>query len=224
MRVCWRGQGFLKEGLGCCHSQHPQVRQVFICLTYLTWSHQYSIGAGLFLLLSCFYPRGKHTAGVCSTAWPRCHHATRRQQKGTPLQGLTGSPASQEQVQPLNLAKKDPASRGNSPLDFCCLNTEGNWADTQLAQHGETATCHVLPRNGPASCPKHRNNTSLSIFMAHFWVPAMEWLVQGKGCGGAGCSRATQVSRLQHPSPGAGLRHQLEGCEGELRHREATCY
>lgn len=48
--------------------------------------------------------------------------------------------------------------------------------------------------------------------------------VQGKGCRGAGCSRAKQESNLQHPSPGVHLTHQLEDCEGELSHRETACY
>lgn len=78
-----------------------------------------------------------------------------------------------------------------------------NRADTWLAQHGDTATCdrqcRVLPGNGPASCPEHRNSTSLSIFMAV--SGCQPWSSGARdGCRGAGCSRAKQVSNPQQPS------------------------
>ena len=66
--------------------------------------------------------------------------------------------------------------------------------------------------------------THLYPFLWPFLGASCGAVVQWKGCRGAGCSMAKQVSNLQHPSPGARLMHQLESCEGELSRREAVCY
>lgn len=52
--------------------------------------------------------------------------------------------------------------------------------------------------------------THLYLFLWPFLDASCGAAVEGKGCSGADCSRAKQVSNLQHPSPDALLMHQLD--------------
>lgn len=186
--------------------------------------------------LFCFYPRGQHKVlplphitGLHSPAlMSPCHQETAKGDISPGISGLPSQPGAGTAPKPCT---KRPCQQAKFFSGFLLseqCHSAGNRADTWQAQHRETAMCdrlcHVLPGNGPASCPEHRNNTHLYPFLWPFLGASCGAGVQGEGCRGAGCSRAMQVSHLQHPSPGACLRHQLEGGEGELSCREATCY